>query len=421
MRRKRVLTIVHNHSSSHPGGTELVAEALHDEFALDATIEPILLAGSFENVGLNLPGTTIFSSDKDPSLYFFKAGGFDASMQSRHSIEPLLHDMVWFLEDQKPDIVFIHHFNHFGVELLQVIRKVRPNAKIILTLHDYYLMCARDGELYTADRRLCEKPDPGECHKCFPNIHEATFRSRAYQVQQHLHLVDAIVSPSQFLRKRFIDWGLSAERIVVIRNGWPAYQPANMTANEGDDLAFKFALLGNLRHTKGQLVAIEGFIRALPNLDERSQLNVYGEALFQTDEFKAKLNNLVDKSDGSVVLHGQYGPDQAPSLISENGWVAVPSLWYENAPLVINEAHATGRPVLCSDIGGMAESVRNGVDGLHVAAGNVAAWRSIFERASGDETLRSQLRAQIKPGKTSEAAARQYLALAEVRRRRRAA
>ena len=37
---------------------------------------------------------------------------------------------------------------------------------------------------------------------------------------------------------------------------------------------------------------------------------------------------------------------------------------------MIAEAHAHGRPVICSNIGGMAEAVRDGVDGLHFPAGD---------------------------------------------------
>ena len=39
-------------------------------------------------------------------------------------------------------------------------------------------------------------------------------------------------------------------------------------------------------------------------------------------------------------------------------WIVVPSIWWENAPLVILEARAAGRPVICSGIGGMAENGR---------------------------------------------------------------
>ena len=48
-------------------------------------------------------------------------------------------------------------------------------------------------------------------------------------------------------------------------------------------------------------------------------------------------------------------------------WVVVPSIWWENSPLVIQEAFLHGRPVICSDIGGMAEKVDDGVNGLHFA------------------------------------------------------
>ena len=51
----------------------------------------------------------------------------------------------------------------------------------------------------------------------------------------------------------------------------------------------------------------------------------------------------------------------------------MPSIWWENAPLVIEEARAAGRPVICSGIGGMAERVADGVDGLHVPPGDAAA------------------------------------------------
>jgi glycosyltransferase involved in cell wall biosynthesis len=51
-------------------------------------------------------------------------------------------------------------------------------------------------------------------------------------------------------------------------------------------------------------------------------------------------------------------------------WVVVPSTWWENSPLVIQEARVTGTPILASNIGGMAEKVRDGVDGLHFLAGS---------------------------------------------------
>jgi glycosyltransferase involved in cell wall biosynthesis len=76
-------------------------------------------------------------------------------------------------------------------------------------------------------------------------------------------------------------------------------------------------------------------------------------------------------------------------------WVVVPSIWWENAPLVIQEAFAHGRPVICSDIGGMAEKVTDGVDGLHFRAGDPQSLADTIERAVGTPGLWDRLRAGI--------------------------
>jgi glycosyltransferase involved in cell wall biosynthesis len=50
--------------------------------------------------------------------------------------------------------------------------------------------------------------------------------------------------------------------------------------------------------------------------------------------------------------------------------VVVPSIWFENSPLTIQEAQIAGVPVITSNQGGMAELVRDGVDGLHFRLGD---------------------------------------------------
>ncbi|MCZ8109179.1 MAG: glycosyltransferase, partial [Burkholderiales bacterium] len=53
-------------------------------------------------------------------------------------------------------------------------------------------------------------------------------------------------------------------------------------------------------------------------------------------------------------------------------WIIVPSIWWENSPVVIQEALAIGKPVLCSRIGGMAEKVEDGVTGAYFEAGSAS-------------------------------------------------
>ena len=77
--------------------------------------------------------------------------------------------------------------------------------------------------------------------------------------------------------------------------------------------------------------------------------------------------------------------------------LVVPSVWYENAPLVISEARATGIPVVASRLGGMAEMVRDGVDGLLFAPGDDRALAAALRRLATEEGLLDRLREGNRP------------------------
>ena len=81
--------------------------------------------------------------------------------------------------------------------------------------------------------------------------------------------------------------------------------------------------------------------------------------------------------------------------MAEIDWVVVPSRWWENSPLVIQEAFLHGRPVICSDIGGMAEKVTDGVNGLHFRAGDARGLARVIEKAVNTEGLWESLRAGV--------------------------
>ncbi len=84
-------------------------------------------------------------------------------------------------------------------------------------------------------------------------------------------------------------------------------------------------------------------------------------------------------------------------------WVVVPSIWWENSPLVIQEAFMHRRPVICSDIGGMAEKVRDGVNGLHFVVGDPYSLAEMIEYAVSAPELWDRLRGQIEGPYSMEA------------------
>jgi len=73
-------------------------------------------------------------------------------------------------------------------------------------------------------------------------------------------------------------------------------------------------------------------------------------------------------------------------------WVLIPSIWWENSPLVIQEAFFHRRPVICSDVGGMAEKVRDGIDGMHFRVGDAFSLARTIEAATTNPRLWRSLR-----------------------------
>lgn len=129
----------------------------------------------------------------------------------------------------------------------------------------------------------------------------------------------------------------------------------------------------------------------------RPHLYLHGANLdVQRHEFQVELKELLDQAT-NVTLVGRYGPDELVEIMSQVDWIVVPSIWWENSPLVIQEAFMYGRPVITSDIGGMAEKVTDGVNGLHFRAGNARSLADVMARAAADRELWDRLRSAPPP------------------------
>jgi glycosyltransferase involved in cell wall biosynthesis len=91
---------------------------------------------------------------------------------------------------------------------------------------------------------------------------------------------------------------------------------------------------------------------------------------------------------GRVRFHG-YLPDPAPVLAAAQLYVL--SSRSEGFPRTVLEAMRAGLPVVASDVGGVGESVTEGVSGLLVPARNPAALASALARLLADAALRRQM------------------------------
>ncbi|WP_207478297.1 glycosyltransferase family 4 protein [Arenibaculum pallidiluteum] len=411
MTMPRVLQIAHNHPALHPGGTEIFA---HDLFgALKAKgCQSLFLACTNQTHREQKPGTNLQTLGRSADEVILWAGHFDRFFQSQIDLHGIVPDLTNLLQSFRPDVVHVHHVLLLGVEMLFLIRRVLPQARIVYTLHDYYPICANDGQMVTTqDRALCSGASPDACHRCFPDRGADRFVLREKHLKSLFSLVDRFIAPSRFLRDRYVAWGLPAERIEIIVNGRPTEDPAPTREVAAGGRRDAFGYFGNLNPFKGVTVALDAARRLVEGGETGFSLAVHGGTPFQTEAFKEEVAAGMRAARGHAVAHGPYRRSEMAALMAGVDWVVMPSVWWENAPLVIQEAFRHRRPVICSGIGGMAEAVRDGIDGLHFRVGDGADLARVMTRAMSEPDLWDRLSSAIPAVPGIDEAATRHLAL----------
>jgi glycosyltransferase involved in cell wall biosynthesis len=410
-RRTRVLYVVHAHPSVLAGGAENYAHQLYLQMRDHSEIEPVLLARtgppSFKGGGPHL-GTPLIPVDGDPNQYlvYTEAAGYDFFNSTMHSKNLYTEHYRAFLEAYRPDVIHFQHTIFLGLEMLVETRRTLPDAAIVYTLHEYLPICFNDGQMVRRDGSLCEKASPRRCHECFPDRSPQDFFLRERFIKSHLDLVDLFIAPSRFLLERYVSWGIERDRIRLEENGRPPSQPL---PDRQSRPRTRFGFFGQFSHFKGVDLAVEAMLRLRkempsPPVQGAPHLWLHGANLeYQSETFQERFLALLADSGDCVTLEGKYRPDELPSRMEAVDWVVVPSRWWENSPLVIQEAFQHGRPVICSDIGGMAEKVTPELNGLHFKTGDAPSLAEAMATAVSTYGLWERLRGGIPPVHTLEA------------------
>ena len=410
----RVLIVSHGHPAFSIGGAEVASYNLFQGLGRLPGFESHYLA----RVGPPFAphrDTPLMSLRQNPRETLFWANDYDYFLLGNRDLDGLTRHFERFLADLAPDVVHFHHILGFGVQSLRSVRAVVPEARIVLTLHEYLSICHRHGQMVkTAGMQLCQRASPGECAVCFPEITPADFLRRELFIKSFFGLVDAFVGPSRFLLDRYAAWGLPAERLVYLENGLElgASAPPRPLPRDGGRRS-RFAYFGQLNPFKGIKVLLEAVIRVPAEIwGQDSVLYVFGGNLeLQPPAFRAQLQRLFRAAGPRVRFMGSYKSHELPRLMRETDWVIVPSTWWENSPVVIQEAFLHGRPVITSDIGGMAEKVRDRVDGLHFRTASAESLADALIGALRDPGLWEKLRARIRRPLSADDAAAQHAAL----------
>lgn len=415
MPRRKVLFISHGHPEIRPGGTEVHALELYEAMRASPDFEPTLLCRTgppHTTAGPHL-GTLLSRVGDDPNqlLVYTDPANFDWLRLTLRGKEFYTHHYRHLLTTLRPDVVHFQHTVLLGLDLITETRRTLPDAALVFTLHEYAAICHRDGTmLRTHDDQLCHTASPRRCNECFPDISAQSFFLRQRFAQAHFELIDLFIAPSHFLRQQYIAWGIPSDKIVVEPNG-RRVQPV-MPEAPTDRLRDRFGFFGQLTKYKGVSVLLKAMELLDTSPGDQAQdpapttphLWMHGANLdIQPEPVRVEIQAALDRNRDRVTFVGPYAHRDVGRLMAHIDWVVVPSIWWENAPMVIQEAFMHGRPVICSDIGGMAEAVTHGVDGLHFRVGDPWHLAEVIRSATGTPGLWQQLRAGIQPVRQVEA------------------
>jgi glycosyltransferase involved in cell wall biosynthesis len=272
-------------------------------------------------------------------------------------------EFLELLVQEKPAVVHVHNtFMMISPSIYWACREAR--VPVVQTLHNYRLLCP--GATFMRNNQVCE-----ECvdrslwrsvrHACYHDSRSATAVVAAMLTVHRLsgtwnRAVDHFIATSEFSREKFVTSGLPRERISVKPNFvYP-------DPGAGDGARNNAVYVGRLSPEKG----VRTLLAAWERLPSPIPLHIVGDGPLRRElEEKARERGL-----STVSFLGHLPREKTLDAIRAARFLVLPSECYENFPMTIAEAFASGTPVLCSRMGAMKDLVGDGRTGLHFCPGD---------------------------------------------------
>ncbi len=411
----KILLVSLFHPELVRGGAQQVAYELFGGLRARGDCEVVFLASINKDYpALYKSGARITGFDGRPDEYVFLSRDYDYWWHKTGA--PLnLEALETFLLQIAPDVVHVHHFLTLGIDVLTLIRRVLPGCRLVFTLHEFLGICAADGHMVRrTDRSLCTHASQVRCHQCFPDRSPEQFMLRKLWFTRHFDQVDAFTCPSRFMVDLYVRWGIPPEKITTVTNGQRDY--AGGTCLPAASPTHKhFGFFGQYVDAKGIQVILRAvaLLRADGFTDFTVELN--GDNLrYASQPVREEVESFLDEEaarpvqDRIVTDRGSYEVTQLAGRMARIDWCIVPSIWWESFGLVISEAWMFGRPVICSNVGGMAERNTHELFALHFQMGDHRALAETMRRACTEDGLWDRLVENLPIPPTREAMVEEF-------------
>jgi GT2 family glycosyltransferase/glycosyltransferase involved in cell wall biosynthesis len=406
------LLLAHQAYPPAGGGAEVYTEALARRLA---RAHEVLVLHPAREAGR--PDLEISESRRDGVRLFAlnnrrpDAEGFEAYRDARVTVA-----LARLLDDLRPDLLHAGHLNGLSTGLVFEAR--RRGIPTVLTLHDFWPACPL-GQLLNLQLEVCPGPTPRRCLGCVgeqvaapPGTVPAAVRRvpfaaaagrllgrlrpaaagrverRLTEMHEVLRSVDLLIAPSRVVRDRLAAVDFPAAEVLPYGHA-PLVVPPLRPSEDG---RVRFGFLGAAIPSKGVHVLAEAF-RLLD--DPRASLQIHGAFVpYHGDTgYEARVRAILGPR-ADACLRGPFAHGRLGEILAGLDVVVVPSIWEENAPLVVEEAFLARRPLVVSDHGGLAERVRDGVDGLRFRPGDATDLSRALRRLLDEPSLRLALGAR---------------------------
>lgn len=334
-----------------------------------------------------------------------------------------------FLAEYKPDLVHIMHIFRFSASVIDVY--IRYNIPIVMTATDFWFLCSRI-QLRDSSNRDCSGPEfyGANCIRCIAkqtnssaavslekiplaliglgtffasmqtnpsdNIKAVQFLSQRlpYLIKQ-LNKVNRVIVPTEIMKKMLLNKGVNKDLITKLHFGINTEQTTSETKIKKYKGQITFGFIGSIVEHKGLHVLAKAF----SGLEaENVSLLIYGDT--DTDpSYTIRIKEIAGK-DNRIKFMGTFPNSRIKRVFEGIDVLVVPSIWYENTPLVIFSAFDAKTPVIVTDLAGLTEVVKHEKNGLVFPKNDDMALRNILQRFLNEHGLLGKLSDQIESVKT---------------------
>ena len=291
------------------------------------------------------------------------------------------------IEDYNIDFAHFHILQHYVTPA--IIWKLRKHKiPIVWTLHEYKLICPEGS--FVSNGKVCERCYKTKFYNCA--LHKckkksilasslAALDAYFYHSSGLYNKVDKYLCPSQFLLKKYKQFGFDEKKLILTNYCYDIASLDNDVSklnDKNDKVKNKYILfVGRIERLKGILTLIKAVVGTNINLKIAGTGPALEEMVKYVDDHKIN----------GVEFLGFQIKSEVYRLTLNAAFVVCPSEWYENYPFSVIESLLLSKPVIGSKIGGIPELVIDNKTGFLFEAGNVEQCRSKILKLWNDEDL----------------------------------